>query len=162
MAGWGHDPGRPNDCESLTFAPAVFARAPVPACRYHCEWRPLHRACFHVRKPNPALNLPQLSRLGGSFNCIGSWRGGVSAGNRIRDCSVGVRFWTAGDDNAVRGNVVSGFGKQACDYSGGLRLEKGVNWTTDNVPWSCNTGYAMRTGDADELPPIEPRVHTPR
>jgi len=78
--------------------------------------------------------------------------GGGSGGNTITNCSEGVRFWTAGYDNAVRfwtagydnavrNNNISGFTQQACDFSGAQRLQPGVNWTTDNRPPSCDRGY---------------------
>jgi hypothetical protein len=84
-----------------------------------------------------------LSRLGGSFNCVGAWDGGPTdrGGNTLRNCTVGVRFLDAGYDNAVRSNSVADFGL-ACDFSGALRsIGVDTNWTTDNIPWTCNTGY---------------------
>ena len=85
-----------------------------------------------------------LSKLGGSFSCVGAWGGGPTdqGGNFLSHCDVGVKFLQAGFDNAVRSNRVTDFGVTACDYSGALRTS-GVhtNWTTDNQPWSCNRGY---------------------
>jgi hypothetical protein len=86
-----------------------------------------------------------LSRLGGSFSCIGSWGSGPQSGNLIRNCQTGVQFLAAGYDNAVRGNTIVGFAHEACDYRGAQRLKLGVNWTTDNQPISCNRGYYKKS-----------------
>lgn len=95
------------------------------------------------------------SHLGCSFNGIGVAHPGsptapeLDQGNVLVGVARGVVFEPSGYDNAVRNNTVQASG-EPCDYSGARRLRKGVDWTTGNVPASCNRDYSLAYADATQ------------